>query len=74
MHAVDDNQRWRHLPIVGNPRTFALFRQPFSNVRGARGRVARPKNGHPLPSNKTLLSYVKATGRFHLRPVVRHAA
>jgi hypothetical protein len=43
-------------------------------MSAGRGRVARLENGHPSPSTKTLLSYVKATGRFHVRLVVTHAA
>ena len=36
MHAVDDNQRWRHLHRR-QPRTFPLFKQPFSNIRRRQG-------------------------------------
>jgi hypothetical protein len=58
--------------IVGNCELFHFSSGRFRMSAG--GRVARLENGHPPPSSKTLLSYAEATGRFHGRLVVRHAA
>src|SRR6266481_4247103 len=58
--------------IVGNRELFHFSSSRFRI--SADDRVARLENGRPRPRTKTLLSYVEATGRFHLRLVVRHAA